>query len=78
MRVAFASSPFLPPPLVADGIPQGKYVEADIAKNRLEELKIHEENRRKVRCYLAGVGGVSPSPPFSVVLVPEGKLYLPF
>ncbi|CAM9553649.1 unnamed protein product, partial [Heterosigma akashiwo] len=26
---------------------QGKYVEADIAKNRLEELKMHEENRRK-------------------------------
>lgn len=28
---------------------QGKYVEADIAKNRLEELKLHEENRRRVR-----------------------------
>lgn len=27
---------------------QGKYVEADIAKNRLEELKLHEENRRRV------------------------------
>ena len=26
---------------------QGKYVEAEIAKNRLEELKMHEENRRK-------------------------------
>jgi hypothetical protein len=26
---------------------QGKYVEAEIAKNRLEELKVHEENRRK-------------------------------
>jgi len=26
---------------------QGKYVEAEIAKNRLDELKIHEENRRK-------------------------------
>ena len=26
---------------------QGKYVEAEIAKNRLEELRIHEENRRK-------------------------------
>merc|ERR1719272_1116906 len=26
---------------------QGKYVEAKIAKNRLEELKLHEENRRK-------------------------------
>lgn len=26
---------------------QGKYVEAEIAKNRLEELKIHEDNRRK-------------------------------
>ena len=26
---------------------QGKYVEAEIAKNRLEELKLHEENRRK-------------------------------
>ena len=27
---------------------QGKYVEAEIAKNRLEELKLHEENRRMV------------------------------
>ncbi|KAG5190232.1 hypothetical protein JKP88DRAFT_299584 [Tribonema minus] len=26
---------------------QGKYVEAEIAKNRLDELKLHEENRRK-------------------------------
>ncbi|TMW69759.1 hypothetical protein Poli38472_001915 [Pythium oligandrum] len=26
---------------------QGKYVEADVAKKRLEELKVHEENRRK-------------------------------
>lgn len=26
---------------------QGKYVEAEIAKNRLEELRIHEENRRR-------------------------------
>merc|ERR1711959_586551 len=26
---------------------QGKYVEAEIAKNRLEELRQHEENRRK-------------------------------
>ena len=26
---------------------QGKYVEAEIAKNRLEDLKSHEENRRK-------------------------------
>lgn len=26
---------------------QGKYVEAEIAKNRLEELKLHEESRRK-------------------------------
>lgn len=26
---------------------QGKYVEAEIAKNRLEELKLHEENRRR-------------------------------
>ncbi len=26
---------------------QGKYVEAEIAKNRLEELKLHEQNRRK-------------------------------
>ncbi|KAF0772175.1 hypothetical protein AaE_002337 [Aphanomyces astaci] len=26
---------------------QGKYVEAEIAKNRLDELKVHEENRRK-------------------------------
>mmetsp|Transcript_20691 Transcript_20691/g.25606 ORF Transcript_20691/g.25606 Transcript_20691/m.25606 type:complete len:260 (+) Transcript_20691:221-1000(+) len=26
---------------------QGKYVEAEIAKNRLEELKAHEENRKK-------------------------------
>lgn len=33
---------------------QGKYVEAEIAKNRLDELKLHEENRRRVReeCYL--------------------------
>lgn len=30
---------------------QGKYVEAEIAKNRLDELKLHEENRRRV-CYL--------------------------
>ena len=28
---------------------QGKYVEAEIAKNRLEELKLHEENRRRVK-----------------------------
>jgi hypothetical protein len=27
---------------------QGKYVEAEIAKNRLDELKLHEENRRRV------------------------------
>jgi hypothetical protein len=26
---------------------QGKYVEAEIAKNRLDELKLHEENRRR-------------------------------
>ncbi|GLD95630.1 hypothetical protein PINS_up004307 [Pythium insidiosum] len=26
---------------------QGKYVEAETAKNRLEELKVHEENRRR-------------------------------
>mmetsp|Transcript_29771 Transcript_29771/g.43681 ORF Transcript_29771/g.43681 Transcript_29771/m.43681 type:complete len:276 (-) Transcript_29771:210-1037(-) len=26
---------------------QGKYVEAEIAKNRLDELKAHEENRRR-------------------------------
>ena len=26
---------------------QGKYVEAEIAKNRLEELRQHEENRRR-------------------------------
>lgn len=26
---------------------QGKYVEAEIAKNRLEELKLHEENRKR-------------------------------
>lgn len=26
---------------------QGKYVEAEIAKNRLEDLKSHEENRKK-------------------------------
>ncbi len=31
---------------------QGKYVEAEIAKNRLDELKLHEENRRRV-CYSA-------------------------
>lgn len=29
---------------------QGKYVEAEIAKNRLDELKLHEENRRRVCC----------------------------
>lgn len=28
---------------------QGKYVEAEIAKNRLDELKIHEQNRRRVK-----------------------------
>jgi hypothetical protein len=27
---------------------QGKYVEAEIAKNRLDELRLHEENRRRV------------------------------
>jgi hypothetical protein len=27
---------------------QGKYQEADIARDRLEELKKHDENRRKV------------------------------
>lgn len=32
---------------------QGKYVEAEIAKNRLDELKLHEENRRKVREYFS-------------------------
>ena len=26
----------------------GKYIEAEIAKNRLEELKLHEENRKRV------------------------------
>merc|ERR1711970_3327 len=26
---------------------QGKYVEAEIAKNRLDELRRHEENRRR-------------------------------
>jgi hypothetical protein len=26
---------------------EGKYVEAEIAKNRLEELKTHEDNRQK-------------------------------
>ena len=37
---------------------QGKYIEAEIAKNRLEELKFHEDARRKVsvnwqrRCFL--------------------------
>lgn len=31
---------------------QGKYVEAEIAKNRLDELKLHEENRRRVRKYI--------------------------
>jgi hypothetical protein len=31
---------------------QGKYVEAEIAKNRLEELKLHEENRRRVRDFV--------------------------
>ena len=28
---------------------QGKYVEAEVAKNRIDELKLHEENRRRVR-----------------------------
>lgn len=32
---------------------QGKYVEAEIAKNRLDELKLHEENRRRVRLILS-------------------------
>ncbi len=48
---------------------QGKYVEAEIAKNRLDELKLHEENRRRVRinisfsvfsfddCFLLCLGG---------------------
>ena len=27
---------------------QGKYVEAEISKNRLEELRLHEENRKRV------------------------------
>jgi hypothetical protein len=31
---------------------QGKYVEAEIAKNRLDELKLHEENRRRVIDFL--------------------------
>ena len=26
---------------------EGKYVEAEIARNRLEELRLHEENRRR-------------------------------
>lgn len=41
---------------------QGKYVEAEIAKNRLEELKLHEENRRRVR-----IGVVSLSPYVSLL-----------
>jgi hypothetical protein len=28
---------------------QGKYAEADVAKTRINELKTHEENRRRVR-----------------------------
>ena len=35
---------------------QGKYVEAEIAKNRLDELKLHEENRRRVRTCWVRVG----------------------
>lgn len=31
---------------------QGKYIEAEIAKNRLEELKLHEEHRQRVRIFL--------------------------
>ena len=27
---------------------QGKYIEAAIAKNRLDELKFHEDSRRRV------------------------------
>jgi len=27
---------------------QGKYMEAEIATNRLDELRLHEENRRRV------------------------------
>lgn len=27
---------------------QGKYVEAEMAKNRLDELKYHEDSRRRV------------------------------
>lgn len=26
---------------------QGKYIEAEVARNRLDELKIHEENRKR-------------------------------
>ena len=37
---------------------QGKYVEAEIAKNRLDELKLHEENRRRVRAGNAFCGVV--------------------
>jgi hypothetical protein len=33
---------------------QGKYVEAEIAKNRLDELKLHEENRRRVSMLMSG------------------------
>ena len=29
---------------------QGKYVEAEIAKNRLLEIKAHEESRQKGKC----------------------------
>jgi hypothetical protein len=35
---------------------QGKYVEAEIAKNRLDELKLHEENRRRVSSSLYCIG----------------------
>lgn len=27
---------------------QGKYLEAEMAKNRLDELKVHEDSRRRV------------------------------
>ena len=38
---------------------QGKYVEAEISKNRLEELRLHEENRRRVSIVMHHLYGMS-------------------
>ena len=52
---------------------QGKYVEAEIAKNRLEELKLHEENRRKEAMRSRQVRGV-----LAAHFVPEPRHFLTF